>query len=409
MKIEFSDKQKEYLIEANSRWNFKTGATRSGKTRLDQIAVIPKRIRAVKGLDGLIVFIGNTKTTLQRNLIEPMQDFWGRGLISDIGSNNTAFIFGEKVHCLGADKVNQVKRLQGSSIKYCYGDEVATWSPDVFTILKSRLDHAYSKFDGTCNPEHPKHWLKQFLDSAGDVDIFHQKYQLDDNPFLDAEVKQSIKNEYKGTVFYKRYVLGDWAVAEGLIYREIADNAGRFLIDKKELPKKFERVNIGVDFGKNLSDTAFVVTGIANNTIYVLLADSLPMSGKTYNQLENDFYDFYLRYKNFYDYKIDMIFCDSAEPTYINSFRKRFPDLQFRGSVKHEILDRIRATNILIGSERIKFVKGRCDVLLDGLREAVWDETKPEDIRLDDGTSNIDILDGFEYSWEYYLNALIRR
>lgn len=405
--ISFSKKQTEFLKEAHARWNLKTGATRSGKTRLDQIAVIPRRIREVHGKDGLVVFIGNTKTTLQRNLIEPMQDVFGRALVSDIGSNNTAFVFGEKVHCLGADKVSQVKRLQGSSIKYCYGDEVATWSEEVFTMLKSRLDHSYSKFDGTCNPEHPKHWLKQFLDQEGDIDIYHQRYQLDDNPFLDREVKENIKKEYAGTVFYKRYVLGEWALAEGLIYQEIADNPDKFLIGADELPKQME-VFLGVDFGKNQSDTAFTATGIYDKKLYVLLADSVPMSGKTYNQLEADFQKFLDQYKNQYDYKIRMVFADSAEPTYINSFRKKFPDVPIRGSIKHEIIDRIRATNILIGGERVKFVRGRCDVLIDGLSEAVWDEDQADDVRLDDGTSNIDILDSFEYSWEYYLNQLVR-
>lgn len=406
--IEFSEKQKEYLRCAHSRWNFKTGATRSGKTKLDQIAVIPRRIREVSGKDGLVVFIGNTKTTLQRNLIEPMQDFFGKALVSDIGSNNVSFCFGEKVHCLGADKVSQVKRLQGTSIKYCYGDEVATWSEEVFNMLKSRLDRSYSKFDGTCNPEHPKHWLKQFLDQSEEFDIYHQKYKLSDNPFLDKNFVENLKKEYYGTVFYDRYIEGLWAVAEGLVYQEIlSTNDKNYIIDKNDLPQKLD-VFVGVDFGKNKSDTAFVATGILNNDLYVLLAESHEMAGKTYSQLENMFKNFLDKFYNLYTYKIRMVFCDSAEPTYINSFRNRFKDISIRGSIKREILDRIRATNILIGGNRIKFVRNHCDVLIEGLKEAVWDETKQDDVRLDDGTSNIDILDSFEYSWEYYLDKLVR-
>lgn len=53
-------------------------------------------------------------------MIEPLQDIWGVNLVSDIKADNTAVMFGEKVHCIGADKVNQVNRLRGSSIKYCY-------------------------------------------------------------------------------------------------------------------------------------------------------------------------------------------------------------------------------------------------------------------------------------------------
>lgn len=69
-------KQKEYWKNANCRWNVKSGATRSGKTYLDYY-LIPKRIRAVRGKDGLIMILGNTKSTLQRNIIEPLQNIWG--------------------------------------------------------------------------------------------------------------------------------------------------------------------------------------------------------------------------------------------------------------------------------------------------------------------------------------------
>ena len=146
----FTAKQREFLDNANHRWNIKEGATRSGKTYLDYF-VIPKRIRRVAGLPGLTVILGNTKGTLQRNVIEPLQDMYGTELVSSIRSDNTAMLFGEKCYCLGADKANQVDRIRGASIKYCYGDEIATWHEDVFTMLKSRLDKPYSKFDGTLN------------------------------------------------------------------------------------------------------------------------------------------------------------------------------------------------------------------------------------------------------------------
>ena len=168
--LSLTNKQKEFWNNANCRWNIKSGATRSGKTFLDYY-LIPKRIRSVHGQDGQNVILGNTKATIQRNIIEPLQNIWGNELVSDIRSDNTAFLFGEKVHCLGADKINQVNRLRGSSIKYCYGDEVVTWHEEVFQMLKSRLDKPYSKFDGTCNPDAPNHWFKIFMDKA-DIDIF---------------------------------------------------------------------------------------------------------------------------------------------------------------------------------------------------------------------------------------------
>lgn len=209
-------KQAEYLREAHHRWNFKGGATRSGKTYLDFRWVIPKRIRDRANMSGLTVLLGVTKATIERNVLQPMREIYGDTLVGNIGSDNIVSLFGEKCYALGAEKITQVSKLRGSSIKYCYGDEVADWSPDVFDLLKSRLDKSYSCFDGTFNPKDPLHWLKQFIDS--DADVFYQTYSIDDNPFLDPGFVSELKKEYAGTVLYDRYILGLWAASEGALF-----------------------------------------------------------------------------------------------------------------------------------------------------------------------------------------------
>ena len=217
-----SPKQLEFARYANHRWNFKGGATRSGKTYLDFKWIIPLRIRERVGKDGLAVILGVTKSTIERNVLEPMRNLYGDKLVGTISSDNTAWIFGEKCYCLGAEKVSQVSKIRGASIKYCYGDEVADWSEEVFTLLKSRLDKEYSCFDGTYNPQYPNHWLKKFLDS--NADIFSQVYTIDDNPFLPPSFVENLKKEYAGTVFYDRYILGKWTLAEGLVYPMFGDS-----------------------------------------------------------------------------------------------------------------------------------------------------------------------------------------
>ena len=215
-----SQKQLEFARYANHRWNFKGGATRSGKTYLDFKWIIPLRIRERAGKEGLAVILGVTKSTIERN--EPMRNLYGDKLVGTISSDNTAWIFGEKCYCLGAEKVSQVSKIRGASIKYCYGDEVADWSEEVFALLKSRLDKEYSCFDGTYNPQYPNHWLKKFLDS--NADIFSQVYTIDDNPFLPPSFVENLKKEYAGTVFYDRYILGKWTLAEGLVYPMFGDS-----------------------------------------------------------------------------------------------------------------------------------------------------------------------------------------
>lgn len=236
-----SPKQIEFVQNGNRRWNFKGGATRSGKTYLDFKWIIPIRIRERVGKDGLAVILGVTKSTIERNVLEPMRNLYGDELVGTISSDNTAWIFGEKCYCLGAEKVSQVSKIRGASIKYCYGDEVADWSEEVFALLKSRLDKEYSCFDGTYNPQYPNHWLKRFLDS--DADIFSQTYTIDDNPFLPSAFVENLKKEYAGTVFYDRYIRGMWVLAEGLIYPMFNESC---IVD--ELPGKGEYY-VSCDYG----------------------------------------------------------------------------------------------------------------------------------------------------------------
>lgn len=237
---EFSPMQREYWNRATRRWNVKAGATRSGKTYLDYY-MIPKRIRACRG-NGLILLLGNTKSTLERNILEPMRNLWTPALVGNISSNNTVNLFGRKCYALGADKVSQVTKIQGAGIEYCYGDEVTTWNEEVFQMLKSRLSTPTSCFDGTCNPGPPSHWFKTFLESG--ADIYRQSYTIDDNPFLSKDFVGNLKREYAGTVYYDRYILGLWALAEGLVYP-------MFDKDKhvaSEAPEKGEWY-ISVDYG----------------------------------------------------------------------------------------------------------------------------------------------------------------
>lgn len=400
--MQLSPKQKEYWANANRRWNIKAGATRSGKTFLDYY-LLPKRIRALAGKDGLVVILGNTKGTLQRNIIEPLQRLYTPSLVSDIRSDNTATLFGEKCYCLGADKINQVDRIRGSSIKYCYGDEVVTWHEDVFTMLKSRLDKPYSLFDGTCNPESPNHWFYKFLQS--DADIYAQQYSIDDNPFLPVGFVENLKREYAGTVYYDRYILGKWALAEGLIYKQFVDNPDAFIIQKEKLPERFDYIGIGHDFGGNKSNHAFVATGISfDNHVYKLRAKSVKATGVSFHELEQIFVEFVEGIIKDYGYP-DGIYCDSAEQTMINSYRQNTP-YPIYNSIKKPINDRIRCTCLLMGSGRYHIVEGECEDLINGLKNAVWDGKSLEDKRLDDGTSDIDILDADEYSWEYHIYRL---
>ena len=217
MKLKLTPKQNEYIRRSDARWNLKVGAVRSGKSFVDVAYIIPSRIRERADKPGLTVIMGVSKGTIERNVLQPMREIYTSELVGTINNENIAQVFGEPVYCLGAEKMSQVAKILGSSIKYCYGDEIAKWNKEVFNVLKSRLDKEYSCFDGACNPESPNHWLKEFIDDEL-LDAYIQKYTIHDNPYLPKSYVENLCNEYAGTVYYDRYILGEWALAEGLIY-----------------------------------------------------------------------------------------------------------------------------------------------------------------------------------------------
>lgn len=411
--MNFSVMQRKFFREGTHRWNIKCGATRSGKTYMDYF-LIPKRIREVHGLPGTVLILGNTKGTLQKNIIEPLREIWGGALVSDIRSDNTATLFGEKCYCLGADKVTQVNRIRGCSVKYCYGDEVVTWHPDVFNMIKSRMDKSYSKFDGTCNPEGRTHWFKLFLDSAEEkgIDLYMQSYTLDDNPFLPKDVSDAIKHEYAGTVFYDRYVLGKWTNAEGLIYRTFADSPDKFIVDDIST-SELAFATIGVDFGGGSSAHAFNCTAYAKGLRYILTAaDYHRKDAATPAQLYEDFFIFLGTCRErLPGVPIVDIYCDSAEQTLIGGLRaeaaRRRETIDIHNARKGAIIDRIRFYCIIQGAGKYRIHRS-CKDTIEAFQTALWSE-KAENTRLDDGSTNIDNLDAQEYSTEAWQRDMIGR
>src|SRR5699024_62155 len=122
----------------------------------------------------------------------------------------------------------------------------------------------YSLADLTGNPEHKKHWFKEFIES--NADIYLQHYTIDDNDFLSTEFKENLKKEYEGTILYNRYILGQWCNAEGIIYVQFANNTDLFMKDEavNENGNKinFMIISIGIDYGATKGETEFKATGI---------------------------------------------------------------------------------------------------------------------------------------------------
>lgn len=245
--FEITKKQAEYIKKANHRWNVACGAVRSGKSYCQISYVIPSRILERAERKGLKLILGATRDNIERNVLEPMRNIYGENLVSGINNKNTATLFGCKVYCIGGDNVRQIPKIRGSEIAYCAIDEATDLSEPLFDLLKSRLSLPYSCCDITTNPASPNHWFKAFLDSAEKgVDIYVQNYTIYDNPFLPADYVKNLEAEYSGTVWYDRYILGLWTLAEGLVFPNFAKTFQDYKVLKSVKPTEF---CISLDYG----------------------------------------------------------------------------------------------------------------------------------------------------------------
>lgn len=413
-----SPKQKEYIQNAHHRYNIKVGARRCGKTYLDNLYIIPKRIMERKGLDGLYCIFGVSKGTIERNVLQPLRQIYGKDLVGTINSNNIARIFDEEVYCLGCEKISQISKIQGTSIKYAYGDEIAKWNEEVFVMIQASLDKEYSMMDGALNPENQAHWFKKnFLDKVDEkgLDVYVQHYTIFDNPFLPKEFVENLCKEYEGTVYYDRLILGLWKNAEGIIYRQFADNPSAYIKDKAvdENGNKinFMLITIGIDYGATEGETEFKATGITPFFKQVWSLDEMKLKGlHSPEQMYEKFAEFYKRVIAEYG-KVTHAFGDYGALgqviTYgLNNYLKEHGiPLKVEDCVKGRIVDRIELDCQLFGQMR-RFILKKCPYLIEAYSQALWDEKK-EDTRLDDGTTPVDDLDASEYSIFPFYDKLV--
>jgi PBSX family phage terminase large subunit len=408
-----TDKQKEFIRNATHRYNIKIGARRCGKTYLDILYMIPNRIIERKGKDGLNVIFGVSNGTIERNVLQPLREIYGKSLVGFINSQNIATLFGEETYCLGTEKKNQISKIQGTSIKYAYGDEIAKWNKEVFIMIQGSLDKTYSCLDGALNPENKNHWFKkEFIDEVAikGLDVYLQYYTIFDNPFLSKDFVNNLCKEYAGTVYYNRLILGQWCDAEGLIFRQIADNKDRYITTIQN--SGF--ISIGIDWGGNKSYHSITATRIRRDysNIQTLRSERLKATGTDtkvlFKWLIGVIKDIIAEHG-----MVGAIYCDSAEQVLNNSLRSELAvnglHISLYDSVKTPIKDRIEAITRLLNTDRATFIKDKTNTIVEALQTALFDDKAIEDRWIDDGqTSDIDSLDSYAYSWTKWQNELMR-
>lgn len=412
--IGFTEKQNELmrLMKEHKlkRLNILQGSVRSGKTWISLI--LWALWVAIRPKEYIYMMCGKSLQTLKRNCLLPMQELFGEKLFTFSLSTKEGVLFGRKIMLEGANDARSENKIRGATLGGAYCDELTLFPKDFFVMLLSRLSVEGAKLFATTNPDVPTHWLKkEYLDNKKLVDdLLSIFFSIDDNTTLPADYVASLKLEYTG-VYYDRFILGKWVVAQGAIYKVFSDDPSSYNVSAAELPH-LDQINVGLDFGGNESAHALVACGITQDyrRLFALKSEHIPAAGMTPQGLYKRVYDFCADIKQRYGI-VPTLYADSAEQTLIAGLRQALKPLGIivKNALKREINDRIRATTMLMAGGRFKLISEECASLIDAFQGAVWDDKViGAEVRLDDGTSDIDTLDAFEYSFERYIPRLIR-
>lgn len=256
-------KQARSIVEATARLNLWEGSVSSGKT----VATLLKWVdRCAFGPDGPFLMIGKTERTLKRNVLDPIQEIVGKRNYRLVQGSGECYIFDRLCYLAGANDERSLQKIQGMTVADGYGDEVTTWPESMWIMALSRMRIPGAQFFGTMNPEGPYHWMKaNVLDLAESkqLNLRRWHFTLDDNPFLDPQYVEDLKKEYTG-LWYKRYILGLWVLAEGAVY-DMWDEAKHVLAAPPAAARDYY---VAIDYGTN-NPTVFGLFGVLGNRAWM--------------------------------------------------------------------------------------------------------------------------------------------
>jgi hypothetical protein len=227
---------------------------------------------------------------------------------------------------------------------------------------------------------------------------------MKDNPILSEKEIQRAESLFTG-VFYDRYIRGLWVRAEGIIFQDLANDASRWIVCKAKVPKSFQYVEVGFDIGGNGSAYAMTCTGRGFDGIqYKLKSEKRQAEDMSMDDIERFVNEFCGDCERRYGVRIDMINCDHIA-VIVNTIND---NTKYRAGLcyKPPLEDRVFLYSKLLATDKIKFVEGMCDDLIDEMQNLVFDDKSDRPIPLDDGTMQIDTWDSNIYSESGYWNYI---
>lgn len=451
----FGEEHKDYIRKCRDcTFNILEGAVRSGKT-VDNVFAFANALKTAP--DRIHLATGSTIANAKLNIgdangfgleyIFRGQCRWGK-----YKDNEALFVKGPStgnrlriVIFAGGAKADSYKKIRGNS----YGMWIATeinlhHDNTIKEAFNRQLAAKMRKIFWDLNPEHPKapiytKYLDVYQKRAAEGKLLggynYRQFTIFQNINISQERLEEIISQYDpGSIWYIRDIEGKRSVAEGLIYTKlaaaIAGDTGAFLITRKTAKDTIKRggalgINIGVDFGGNGSGHAFVATMITSEYDKLIVLKSRrylegqpdPDTGKKLPEIDPDVLSqLFLRFVQdvMAEYGfISRIYADSAEQVLMRGLKTalikaNLGNIKPVNALKSKITNRIFTVTTLSAQMRI-FCTDDCTSWEEAVSMAVWDPKTLGLVRLDDGTSDIDTLDAFEYTFERSINKLIRR
>lgn len=372
---EFSPKQKTVICWWKSERYRKCdgiiadGAVRSGKTVSMALGFCLWAMSEFNGSSFAVC--GKTLGSLRRNVIEVIkqiipsmgykitekrsQNFM---LIAGHGHCNSFYLFG------GKDEGSQ-DLIQGMTLAGVYFDEVALMPESFVCQATARCSVPKSKWWFNCNPSGPHHWFKKgWVDSARERNLLYLHFTMADNYSLTDNIRRRYESMYSG-VFYKRYVLGKWCMAEGLIYSMFDSN-----IHCSELHRDWEASFLSCDYGTQNPFALGLIRRYSDNGRSYYMEKEFYHDGRRKGQLTDSQYadrvDKFAENTN-----AEFIIVDPSAASFIAELRRRGWKVI---RAKNDVMEGIRCVARAISDGHL-VVNPECHNTLREFSSYVWDST----------------------------------
>ncbi|PJI07052.1 MULTISPECIES: PBSX family phage terminase large subunit [Clostridium] len=397
----FSLKQKKLLFfwEKGSPFAHKDiviadGAIRSGKT----IAMICSFIRwSLKHFNGEnFILAGKTIGALKKNVIGPMQQIltaWN--LNYEYNRSENFIIVGDNTYYMydASNEASQDK-LQGLTAAGALGDEVALFPQNFVDQMIGRCSVDGAKIFLNCNPGSPYHFVKtEFIDKAKEKNILYMHFDMDDNLSLSGKVKARFSRMFSG-VFYKRYILGLWVQAEGLIY----DMFDEVKHKAQTIQREYKEFYVSCDYGTQ-NATVFLLWGQCDGKWY--LVNEYYYSGRDNGKqkTDNEYYDDLVKFVG--DRKIKAIVIDPSAASFIAIIRQK--GKFYVRKAKNDVLEGIRNVGSALNDCVLKF-NDCCTNTFKEFFSYVWDEKAVQ--RGED--KPLKVMDHAMDAVRYFVNTILK-